>query len=75
MWMTEAVRETKRQLRDVHGFVPSREVNGEPCFDDVPDGSYAIWLGGRIISVQVIGGYFHWEFEQIERMANADVPR
>ena len=40
MWMTDFVREVKRQLRDVYGLTPSREADGEPCFDNVPDGLY-----------------------------------
>lgn len=47
MWMTDHVREVKRQLRDVYGLVPDRVVDGEPCFDRVPDGIYPMTVGGR----------------------------
>jgi hypothetical protein len=40
MWMTEYVREVKRQLRDVYGLTPSRTVGEEPCFENVQDGIY-----------------------------------
>lgn len=60
MWMTALVREVKRQLRDVYGLEPSRVVDGEPCFDQVPDGLYPMDAEGRRYWVAVIDDRFHF---------------
>jgi hypothetical protein len=58
MWMTDYVREVKRQLRDVYGLTPSREEGGEPCFENVPDGIYPMVVDGRSDNVVVNEGRF-----------------
>lgn len=47
MWMTDCVREVKRQLHEVYGIVPSRISHGEPCYDIVPSGIYPMTMDGR----------------------------
>jgi hypothetical protein len=56
MWMTQYIMEIKKQFRDVYGFVPSRIVAGEPCFDDIPDGEYPMTIKGKLDRVKIAGG-------------------
>jgi len=56
MWMTEYIREIKRQFRDVHGFTPSRVVEGEPCFEHIPDGEYPMTIDGKLDKVRIVQG-------------------
>ncbi len=58
MWMTQYVRKVKIQLRDVYRLVPSRVVDGEPCFDKVKDGIYPMEIGGKKDMVIVNDGKF-----------------
>lgn len=58
MWMTEYVREVKKQLRDKYGFVPDRTVGDEPCFDHIPDGDYPMTINGKLDRVKVVNGRF-----------------
>ena len=59
MWMTDFVREVKRQLRDVYGLTPSREADGEPCFDNVPDGLYPMVISCKSQHVCFIAQKMH----------------
>lgn len=56
MWMTAYIREVKRQLRDVYGFSPDRTVDGEPCFNLIPDGLYPMLIEGKIDEIRIAGG-------------------
>jgi hypothetical protein len=56
MWMTDYIREIKRQFRDVYLFVPDREQHGEPCFDNIPDGLYPMTIEGKLDNVKIING-------------------
>ncbi len=47
MWMTQYVREVKKQLRDVYGLTPSRMVGDDPCFGKVQDGIYPMKIDGK----------------------------
>ncbi len=53
MWMTQYIREIKKQFRDKYGFKPSRIVEGEPCFDNIPDGEYPMMIDGELDHVRV----------------------
>lgn len=56
MWMTDYIREIKRQFRDTYHFVPSRVEGNEPCFDNIPDGEYPMTIDGRLDRVRIIDG-------------------
>lgn len=57
MWMTDYIREIKRQLRDVHGFKPSdRSTEVELVFDDLPDGEYPMTIEGKLDQVRIENG-------------------
>lgn len=58
MWMTQYILEIKKQLRDVYKFVPSRIVEDEPCFDNIPDGEYPMIISGKLDRVKIIEGKF-----------------
>jgi hypothetical protein len=60
MWMTDFVRDVKRQLRDVYGLTPSRVADGEPCFEHVPNGLYLMTIEGKAWHVAVIDDRFHF---------------
>ncbi len=47
MWMTVLAQEVKRQFLDVYRMTPTRTVDGEPCFDRIPDGIYPMQIEGR----------------------------
>lgn len=56
MWMTQYIREIKKQLRDKYGFKPSSVVEGEPCFDNIPDGEYPMKIYGQLDHVKITNG-------------------
>lgn len=56
MWMTDYIREVKRQFRDVYHFEPSRTVDDEPCFDKLPDGGYPMEIEGKTDYVKIVDG-------------------
>lgn len=56
MGMIEYIREIKRQFRDTYNFKPSRVVDGEPCFDGIPDGEYPMTIDGKMDKVRIIHG-------------------
>lgn len=56
MWMSDYIREIKKQFRDKYGFTPSRTVGGEPCFDNIPDGNYPMRIEGKIDQVKITNG-------------------
>ena len=60
MWMTQFVKEVKKQLRDVYGHVPSRTVGDEPCFDHLPDAMYLMDIEGKLNYVAVINDKFYF---------------
>lgn len=53
MWMTDYIREIKRQFRDVYHMKPSRTVGDEPCFNHIPDGEYPMKIEGKTDYVRV----------------------
>ena len=60
MWMTDYIREIKRQFRDVYGFVPDPEsAPHNPTFRDgaVPPGVYAMTIDGRVDHVLITKDY------------------
>ena len=56
MWMTDYIREIKKQLRDKYGFKPSRIEGGEPCFENIPDGDYPMTIDGKLDHVKITNG-------------------
>ena len=56
MWMTQYIREIKIQLRDKYHFTPSRVEDGEPCFENIPDGEYPMTIDGKLDPVRVENG-------------------
>lgn len=56
MWMTDYIREIKRQFMDVYKFSPSRFEHGEPCFDSIPDGTYPMDIDGKRDAVKITNG-------------------
>lgn len=57
MWMTDYIREIKRQWRDVYGFVPREgSLPEEPLFDNIPDGVYPMTIDGKVDQVRLIDG-------------------
>lgn len=56
MWMTEYIREIKKQFRDKYGFKPNRTVGGEPCFESIPDGEYPMTIDGKLDKVKIVDG-------------------
>lgn len=63
MWMTEFIREVKKQLRDEHGFKPTGIVGGELIFAPgvIPDGIYPVTIEGKLCQVELRGGKFYLE--------------
>jgi len=59
MWMTDYIREIKRQFRDVYHFNPSGGTLEDPIFTDIPDGDYPMFIDGKIDKVGVIDGKIH----------------
>lgn len=55
MWMSDYIRTIKKKFASQYHFIPSRVVNGEPCFDNIPDGEYPMTIEGRIDCVKVSG--------------------
>jgi hypothetical protein len=66
MWITQYNAEVKKYLRDVYKFKPDREVDGEPCFNKVPDGIYPMTIGGKDDLVVVSDGKFHFFLKMVE---------
>jgi len=56
MWMSDYMREIKKQFRDRYGFIPSRTVGGEPCFEHLPDGEYPMKIDGKVDYVRIVEG-------------------
>jgi hypothetical protein len=58
MWMTDYIREIKRQFRDEYHFVPLKEEHGEPIFKEglIPDGEYPMTIEGKLDNVRIIRG-------------------
>lgn len=56
MWMTQYISEIKKKLRDQYRFKPSRTVEGEPCFDNIPDGEYPMRIDGKLDRVKIVNG-------------------
>jgi hypothetical protein len=50
------IREIKRQWQEVYHFIPSRVVDGEPCFDNIPDGDYPMVIEGQLDWVRLEDG-------------------
>jgi hypothetical protein len=62
MWMTNYVREVKRQLRDRYGFQPVRVEGDELIFAEgqIPEGEYPLEIDGKIDHVLVVNGRFQF---------------
>ena len=58
-WMTDYIREIKKQFRDVYKFKPSKIESGEPCFDSIPDGIYPMKINGRKDWVEIKDSGIH----------------
>ncbi len=56
MWMSDYIRAIKNQFRDKYGFKPSRVVDGEPCFTDIPEGVYPMKIDGKLDHVEITSG-------------------
>ena len=56
MWMTEYIREVKKQFRDRYGFKPDRIVGDELCFDSIPDGTYPMKINGKKDIIRIVEG-------------------
>ena len=56
MWMTDYIREIKIQFRDTYNFIPDRFVDGEPCFNHIPDGEYPMIIEDKLDKVRIIDG-------------------
>lgn len=56
MWCTDYIIEIKKQFRDVYNFIPDRIVGGEPCFNNIPDGTYPMTIEGRLDNVKIVAG-------------------
>lgn len=56
MWMTDYIREIKRQFRDVYGFKPDRIEGNDMCFDSIPDGEYPMTIEGKVDHVRITNG-------------------
>ena len=57
MWMTEYIKEVKRQFRDVHGFTPSeRSTKDKLVFDNISDGEYPMTIDGKLDHVRIKNG-------------------
>lgn len=56
MWMTDYIKAIKKKLQTEYGFKPSRVVNGEPCFENIPDGDYPMEIQGKLDKVKIIDG-------------------
>lgn len=52
----EYIRGVKRGLRDQHGFEPSEGVEIDPCFANIPDGTYPMVIDGKTDYVRIIAG-------------------
>jgi hypothetical protein len=59
MWMTTYIREIKIRFRDVYHFIPDRIQDGEPCFDNIPNGTYPMEIAGKTDWVKIEGGRIH----------------
>jgi hypothetical protein len=58
MWMTDYIREIKRQFRDVYHFVPNGGTEADPTFAEgsIPDGEYPMTIEGRLDRVRLEDG-------------------
>jgi hypothetical protein len=58
VWMTDYIREIKRQFRDVYHFTPVRGTLDDPTFAEgaIPDGEYPMTIEGKLDRVRIEGG-------------------
>jgi len=56
MWMTQCIKEIKRQFRDVYNYTPSSGSKEEPNFDNIPDGEYPMEIEGKTDFVRIKNG-------------------
>lgn len=54
--MIQTIKQVKINFRDQYHFKPSRVEFGEPCFDNIPDGTYPMVLDGDDWNVTVKDG-------------------
>ena len=58
MWMTQYIKEIKRQFHKVYKFVPVEMVGDEPVFahNQIPDGEYPMTIDGKLDRVKLTAG-------------------
>jgi hypothetical protein len=56
VWMTDYIREIKRQFRDVYHFAPTGGTEDDPTFASIPDGDYPMTIEGKLDWVRIAGG-------------------
>ncbi len=67
MWMTDHVREAKRQLEEVFGLIPSSYIGKEPCFDNVANGIYPMMFDGKQEYVVIVEGRFFFDMRMMDK--------
>jgi len=56
MWMTDYIREIKRQFRDVYGFTPLPGSTEDEPLIKAPDGEYPMTIEGKLDHVRIVNG-------------------
>ena len=56
MWMTDYIKEIKRQFRDVYGFTPLPGSTDQEVLVDVPDGEYPMTIEDKLDCVRIVRG-------------------
>jgi hypothetical protein len=51
--MLQYIQQIKRQFRDRYGFEPIGGTYDDPIFDNIPDGSYPMWIDNKLDNVIV----------------------
>jgi len=56
MWMTDYIREVKKQFRDLYGFKPTDDCSpDDPVYEEgkVPDGVYPMIIEGKMDFLEI----------------------
>ncbi|QQG45583.1 MAG: hypothetical protein HYW89_01505 [Candidatus Sungiibacteriota bacterium] len=56
MWMTDYIREIKRQFVEVYGFKPLPNSTKHEYNVEVPDGEYPMTIDGKLDKVRIENG-------------------
>jgi hypothetical protein len=59
MWMTDYIKEIKRQLVKVYKFKPLKGSTKEEYLVEVPDGEYPMTIQGKVDHVRIKDGKIH----------------